>query len=47
MLQFSTEKNVKAAADDYFGKLEESHFRDVMTTLEHRWMKGIELKEEL
>lgn len=42
--RFSTEEEVHEAVNQYFGSLDENHFREGIMTLEHRWQKCIDLK---
>lgn len=42
--RFSTTEEVHDAVNQYFGSLDENHFREGIMALEHRWQKCINLK---
>ena len=42
--RFSSNEEAIAAVDEYFSELPQSHFKDGILALEHRWTKCVELR---
>ena len=43
--KFANNEEVESAANSYFGELNDSHYKQGIEAIEHRWEKCIELKE--